>query len=249
MRYLVIFLVALSAFFKTYAANNDPAYWQKANLYYEQKQYDSAAYYYELIAARNPDNAVVYYNLGNTYYRLNLVGPAVLNYEKALHIKPGFKQAEDNLTLTQARISNRIQPMQQIFFLQWWNALTCAGKSGLWATLSIIIFLAIIGLLVARLLKKGPRIPQQVLVALVCINALFLLFAVTSAANKANSGRGVVMQNDAPMYASPSQQGKATNLVPEGTTVELLNEKATWIEIKLPDGRVGWIEGELVSHI
>src|ERR1044071_4582958 len=72
---LVVFLLG------SLTASAKPEYfeqiWQKGNSYYAQKQYDSAAVYFEKLAAENPGNAVVYYNLGNAYYRLNQVGPAV----------------------------------------------------------------------------------------------------------------------------------------------------------------------------
>ena len=48
--------------------------WAKANAFYQQKNYDSAAVYYEKIAAGKPRQAAVFYNLGNTYYRLNRIG-------------------------------------------------------------------------------------------------------------------------------------------------------------------------------
>lgn len=248
MRYLLVLLVAFFACFQTNAAGTENLYWKKANLFYEQKQYDSAAFYYEQIVRLQPHDAHVYYNLGNAYYRLNLVGPAVLNYEKALHARPSYKEAADNLALTQSRISNRIQPIPEIFFVRWWHQLTCAGMAGVWAFVCAAIFLALIGLLIAQTLKKIRKVPSQLLVALGCINILVLVFAVSSATNMADSKRGVVMQNDAPIYSTPAQ-GKATNLVPEGTTVDITGDKAAWMEIKLPDGRTGWIEKSLVSRI
>jgi len=248
MKYLLVFLVAFSAITQANAAGSEAASWKKANQFYQQRQYDSAAYYYEQVAAQHPRKAEVYYNLGNTYYRLNLVGPSVLNYEKALHLKPSFKEAEDNLTLTQARISNRIQPIPEIFFLQWWHKLTSGSKAGFWAFLSAAIFLSIIAILMGALLKKGPRVPVQATVGLAFLNVLILLLAVTSAANMADSGKAVVMKNDVPMYQAPSQ-GKATNLVPEGTTVDINDRKPGWVEVKLPDGRMGWMEQDMISAI
>lgn len=248
MRYLLVLLAFFSVSVKCNAAGAEKAYWQKANLYYEHKQYDSAAYYYGQIARLHPRDAHVYYNLGNACYRLNLIGPAVLNYEKALNIDPSYKEAEDNLALTQSRIGNRIQPMQEIFFLQWWHHLTSGSKAGMWAFLSVAIFLVIIGLAISRLLKKSIRVPVQVFIGLAAVNMIVLVLAFSAAANRRDSGKGMVMENDAPMYPTPSE-GKAANLVPEGTTVEITGKKAMWLEIKLPDGRVGWMEQELVSTI
>ena len=58
--------------------------WGIANKHYSQKNYDSAVIYYEKIAASHPQDAVIYYNLGNAYYKLNQITPAIINYEMAL---------------------------------------------------------------------------------------------------------------------------------------------------------------------
>src|SRR4051812_15187191 len=106
MKNLACLLVLTILYIHAGAAPSYSAQWEKAGNFYSNKQYDSAAYYYEQIAALKPRNAAVYYNLGNSYYRLNLIGPAVLNYERALHIDPSYKEAQDNLSLTQSRITN-----------------------------------------------------------------------------------------------------------------------------------------------
>src|SRR5437867_3206445 len=100
MRNIVfIITILLTGAVPSYAAGDHNATWQKGNAFYQQKQYDSAAFYYEQLAALKPQNAEIYYNIGNTYYRLNKIGPSVLNYERALKINPGYKEAHENLLL------------------------------------------------------------------------------------------------------------------------------------------------------
>ncbi len=112
------------------AATDNYAFdWQKGNSFYQQRQYDSAAWYYEQISAAKPGNAEVYYNLGNTYYRLNKINYAVLNYERALRLNPDYAEAKDNLLLAQSRITNHIQSAGDIFFISWWQATTHGRKA------------------------------------------------------------------------------------------------------------------------
>src|ERR1700679_3139368 len=106
--YLILVIILLSCF-RSMAVESYNVQWQKGTTFYAQKQYDSAAIYFEQIAALKPQNAEVYYNLGNTYYRLNKIAPAVLNYQRALQINPDYKDAKDNLALTETRISNHVQ--------------------------------------------------------------------------------------------------------------------------------------------
>ncbi|MGN6569082.1 MAG: tetratricopeptide repeat protein [Flavipsychrobacter sp.] len=222
-------------------------WWQKANNFFQQKEYDSASFYYEKVSALHPQDAVVYYNLGNAYYRLNKIGPAVLNYQRALQINPKYKEAQDNLALTEARIGNRIPSGGDIFFIKWWNTITSPQKAGMWAVVSLIIFLAVIIILLTRRFGASIKIPGQAVGVLSFLWIVFMAFAVTAANNKASSNKAVIMQNDAPLLTDP--KGKTQALVPEGTTVKLKGTEGSWAEIQLPDGRNGWMQTSLFDKI
>jgi hypothetical protein len=223
--------------------------WSKGNEFYAQKQYDSAAYYFEQIAAMKPQNAEVYYNLGNTYYRLNRVGPSVLNFERALYIKPGYKEAKDNLQLAQSRISNRIHTAGDIFFIEWWQALTRPDRAKAWAVWTLVAFsLVIVSLLIRHFQKDKMLLPSQVpgVLGFTCICLLALAYA--SGRNMQRHTGAVVMQNDTPLMNN-EQKGKPLALVPEGTSVKIREEKGAWMEVTLPDGRSGWVQQSLVAKI
>jgi tetratricopeptide (TPR) repeat protein len=221
--------------------------WQSANKFYEQKEYDSAAYYYEQLAAKQPEDAIVYYNLGNTYYRLNQIGPAVLNYERALRADPSNKEAKDNLILTQSRINNRIQSAPDIFFVQWWKALTHATNANMWAMVSLVTFLLLIGAILARRFKK-LQFPPQVTVGIVFIYIVTLILAYFAAQNKKFSGYAVVMVADAP-FTTGATDNKPVSLVPEGTKVKWKAGKAGEVMVTLPDGRSGWMRRKTLTII
>ena len=222
--------------------------WQKGNAFYSQKLYDSAAYYYEKIAAQKPKNAVLYYNLGNSYYKLNQVGPAVLNYERALHLDPGYKEAEDNLILTQSRIPNRIVGGEDIFFVQWWKTLTQLNNATLWAVISLLLFIALLGILLARRMGKFEVSSyRQVIIVLGMLLLLGLIFSYSSAMRN-ESHAAVVMQRDAPLTSSRGNN-KPQAMIPEGTTVRLEEEQDGYWEVTLPDGRKGWMQQSYLAKI
>jgi len=245
----LIFLLFILSSFRGVATGNYTAQWQKGAGCYEQTKYDSAAWYFEQIAALKPRNAEVYYNLANTYYRLNKVALAVLNYERALQIDPAYKDAKDNLLLTQGRISNRIQPTGDIFFIDWWQSITHPKKAAAWALAAFITFtLIIVSVAVRRFVKAGDKLPVQVPGILGFVCTCFLVLAFAAAQRTGQAAAAVVMQNDAPLMNN-EQKGKPLALVPEGTTVKIVSEKSTWIEVTLPDGRTGWLPQNLVTKV
>ncbi len=224
--------------------------WDKGNTFYQQKQYDSALVYYQQIAAAKPQNPEIYYNLGNTYYRLNKVANSILNYERALRFDPHYKDAKENLALARGRIANSIPYSKDIFFIQWWDSLTEAGKSTLWSIGALIPFcLIIIAMIVRRFNSASVKfLPVQLLgiLWLVCIS--FLVLAFFSSKNKQQYNGAVVMFNDVPLMP-PTLKGRPITNIPEGTTVKILDTKDMWAEVRLPDGRIGWLQMNLMEKI
>ena len=222
--------------------------WQKANNFYQKKQYDSAILYYQQMAASKPGNAPLYYNLGNAFYRSNKVGAAVLNFERALSIDPNFTAASDNLMLTQSRIANKINPLPEIFFIKWWKNVTNAAHANMTAIISLILFLALVGILLLNRFRKPEWLRGQIIGGLVVIWICSLIIAVQSAVNANARDMAVVMQGDAPLMTS-NQQTKTQSLIPEGTTVKIISVKSGWIEVELPDGRSGWLVETALERI
>ena len=244
---LLFFLLLLSI--NSFADVPYNKWWQKANTFYQQKNYDSAVIYYEKLASLSPENAAIFYNLGNSYYRLNRIGQSVLNYERALKLNPDYKEANDNLELTQSRIINRIQPSGDVFFVLWWNSLTRTSMAEAWAILALAFFLLTLLIIVFRRIGRAPSwlMPQFAGFTLTfCLVGIVLAY---SAANKKEShDRAVIMEQDTPLKDN-MKASKTQLLLPEGTVIKIESEEAGWAEVKLPDGRGGWMKKDALERI
>lgn len=242
--FIILLLISTGAI----AAISYDASWQKASNFYQGKQYDSAAWYWEQIAVQKPQNANVYYNLGNAYYRLNQIGLAVLNYERALRINPGFKEAKDNLLLAQSKIGNKIPQARTLFFVRWWQGLTNASMANTWAVVSAVLFVLMIGLIITKRLKTIKNLRTQWLTAAACLWAASMVLACFATTRVTNDNAAVVMENDTPLMSGVNA-GKTQGLIPEGTVVEVTAQSENALEVRLPDGRTGWIEGVAATRI
>ena len=247
---LIAGAILFSCAANSFAAGNYSEQWQKGNHFYDQKQYDSAAFYFEQIASLQPANDIVYYNLGNTYYRLNKIAPAILNYERALKINPDNTAASDNLVLAKARIVSPLPGTGEMFFAHWWQAVTRPDRSNALAAAALLLFLLIISMQIANRLKKtsDKRPPRLLTGALAFVFVCVLVPALIAAKNANGHTSAVVMIADTPLM-NDEMNGKPLALIPEGTTVKIEDEKGEWIEVKLPDGRTGWLQKGTIDKI
>ena len=248
MKQLVVFLLSFFVAAITFAGNKENDLWQQANNFFKQKNYEQAANLYEQLAASKPYDALLYFNLGNAYYKLNNIGDAVLNYQRALRIQPSFQEAKDNLELTMSRIPNRIPSAGDIFFIQWWKGITNATLSGFWAAFSLFLFLSSLGLLTMQKFGKINFNGSKISLFGFIFCTLFLLFAFSSANRKSAHNTAVVMQHDA-VFTLEASNGKAVSFIPEGTTVSIEDEQKEMLQVVLPDGRKGWMNKQLVEVI
>lgn len=251
MKQLLIYILAVWLLHPTIlmAKEDNNQLWQKANNAYLQKDYETAVAAYLQIAKQQPKNAEVFYNLGNTYYRLNDVGNSVLNYERALKIKPGHKAASDNLYLAQNRINNRIQGIPEIFFVRWWHYITPASMANVYAVVAaILFFIVMIYFTGKRLGKIQLSIPGRASAAIVIICLVFVTLGLFSAFCANDTSTAIVMKEGAAMMTEP-KYGKSQSLIPAGTKVSICSEQSTWLEVILPDGRTGWMQQDAVVRI
>lgn len=221
---------------------NNNQYWKKANIAYQQKQFDSAIFYYGKVLKIQMHNSIVHYNLGNAYYKSNKVSQAVLCYERALFYQPNFGEAKDNLRLAKSRIPNSIKELPDIFFVQWWKGITSVNTTNIWAGLSVALFLLLLGIIFYSIYtKQQNRIPVQIYFIFPFIIVFFLFLSFTAVQRKTKCTLAVVMNQAAVLVKEPNNY-KGQSIVPEATTVTTEEIKGNWVSVTLPNNKTGWMQ-------
>lgn len=232
----------------SYCAAQASSLWQKANSYYQQKQYDSALSCYRQIAATGKVNAGLFYNTANAYYRLNRIGSAVLYYEKALRLEPDNKMIADNLLLAKKRIDNPVAEVPPVFFERWWHGLLHAAGTNGWAVILLTLFCGTVALIYLSIAGKIRYSGRWIAFSssLLLLTGLITFFSYQDAVN---SGRAVVMAANTSLLDTPKPGSKISSNIPEGTTVKLIQENGTYVNVELPNGRRGWVSSSMLEKI
>ena len=99
---LLISLCALAAI--------DPQSEKQAEEFYREGKYNEAAEIYRKLRAGGMESAILYYNLGNCYYKLGENTQAILNYERPPVILSAFGRKTGRRRSCGTRIPARFLP-------------------------------------------------------------------------------------------------------------------------------------------
>jgi len=217
------------------------------NVMYEKGNYNVAISVYENLLATNGQSAQIYYNLGNAYFKINQIGKAVLNYERALFFDSNDNDTEYNLELANQRIRDKIEAVAPSIFELWWRAYISWFTSIGWSVIAILlIWIALGGFVIYRYERFIQFQREGFYVFLIAL--ILFLFAFAAAAGRSlvdkNYQFAIVMSPSAVIKSEPSESSTNLFLIHEGLKLQLLNTESNWIEIEMPDGNIGWIKNE-----
>jgi len=225
---------------------------EKADQAYAAENYEEAARLY-LSLTQNGENADVYYNLGNAYYRLDDIAHALLWYERALLLSPGDDDIRANLQLARTKTIDKIVPEEDIFFVRWYHSLLNTMSVNQWTWTGIVFFaLMLIGLGLyffagqMRLRKVGFYGSAVLLLVVVMCN----VFALQQRARQQERNGAIVMTEQVVVKSSPSATGSDLFLLHTGTSMQIIDKTMTdWYQIRLSDGKEGWIPTSAIEVI
>ena len=210
---------------------------------YAAEQYDKAIEIYESVLLNFGKSYVLHYNLGNAYYKSGKIAQAILNYERALLIKPGDNDIRFNLEMAKLQ-TDRIEPLQEFFIKTWIRAVQNLIGVGSWATVGLVCFVLFICCLVLYFFSKWMSLKKTGFyfgVVLLIITIFANLFAWNQKQELENRHGAIVFSPTVTAKGSPDNSGTDLFLLHEGTKVFIRNSLGDWNEIVLEDGNVGWI--------
>lgn len=219
---------------------------------YARQQYQQAIKDYEELLEGGV-SAELYYNLGNAYYRTDNITQAVLNYERALLLSPGDGDIRFNLQMARSKTIDKITPESEMFFVTWYHALVNIMSVDGWARTSIATFALAIVLALAYLFSARIWVRNVGFFGGLAFIAIFLLanlFAYQQRRELADRTGAIIISSAVPVKSTPSKSGTDLFILHEGTKVEITDgTMRDWKEIRVADGKAGWIETSKIEII
>jgi hypothetical protein len=224
----------------------------RGNAFYRDGNYDQAAVSYESIVKQGLVSSSLYFNIGNCYYRMGKVAPAILAYERALRLQPNDADIKHNLDLVNFKTLDRIEPLPELFFIEWLRSFSAVVPLHTTARLFAACWLLLFTALSLFYLLTNPAF-LRFLRGLAIASAIALIpltiVVVTQVVDSRNRSDAVVTASVVTAKTSPDAQSVDAFVAHEGLKVKLSDAVGGWMKIVLPDGKVGWIRSQDCERI
>jgi len=247
----LIITIALQGFVFT-ASSNPDSLLIKANNLYVNSNFDGAAQIYQQLIDSGYHNADIYYNLGNSYFKLNRISHAILNYERAYLLNPKDEDIEFNLEFARTFTVDRIEPLPVFFAISWYRSVRSILTANGWAVVSLFFLAATLSLLLVFWFAYGPKIKR---ISFFIAILSFILMVSSLVFSKQEKDRitkrnyAIVFQSVVAVKSSPGDTGKDIFILHAGTKVRVTKALGEWVEVKIADGNKGWLQSIAVELI
>ena len=203
---------------------------------YIRNDYASAIQIYENLLKKG-EAAEVYYNLGNSYYKADDIARAILNYERALLLEPGNADIRANLEIARSKTKSLI------------NCLSVDA----WAKLGIVFFVLLLVSFYLFFFSKqitGKKVGFIAGIVFLVLVILSNVFAAQQKGELMERNEAIVLAPSVTVRSTPSESGTSLFILHEGRKVEIKdNSMREWKEIRLEDGKVGWVPASAIEGI
>ncbi len=254
-KFSVILIFALSWIFQfgiQAQTADDYKVLKDANKAYTAGEFQKSVDLYEKLVKSGYSAAELYYNLGNAYYRIGDYKSAILNYERAKKLKPNDDNILINLEFCQKFVQDKIESVPKFFLINWLQLFLNLFSTEGWGIFSIVTFISFLSLALLFLFSKSLLFRKLsfyfgisfILISIVCFYASYKQNQVLNSHNTA-----IVFSQSVSVKSSPNESGTVLFIIHEGLKVSIIDNSEGWKEIKLNDGKVGWLPNEAIVEI
>lgn len=246
MKKILILLLFFSQVFWAQTAFN------QGNKFYEKENYEAAISRFDSVLNSGKQSEELYFNLGNCYYKLHKVAPAIYNYEKALLLSPNDIEIKTNLEFARKMAIDDIKVIPKVGFSKLIQDFTAKYHYDTWAWIAVsFAFLFLLFFI-------GYYFSQRTVLKRVFFIGMFfwLVGIVLSSASgfyekgrNANEKPAIVFAETASVKSEPKSSASDAFVLHEGTKVYILESIANWKKIELTDETTGWIEDNAIKEI
>jgi tetratricopeptide (TPR) repeat protein len=213
-----------------------------ANQLYDQGKFAEAKQHYEKLVESGEGSANVFYDLGNTDYRLGSTGRAILNYERALALNPRHPEAHANLHLLRQQAGARLRSVSRI------ERVVAMQPGGFWTVSAAVAgWVMLFGF---AFIWTSRREEKSGLWLLALAGALVFAGSLTALwIGARDQALAIITARQTEARLAPAESAGVAEALPAGSRVRVLSERGEWVYCELPGAGRGWIPQKAVERV
>lgn len=249
MKPLLILLLVI--FYFSGQAQND-ALFSKATDAYNASDYNTAIENYLTIIETGQHSSELYFNLGNSYYKLNQIAPSIYYYEKALLLKPNDAEIINNLGYAQNMTLDAIELMPETGLSKIYNDITSQLSFDQWGYAAVIFVILFVLLYIAFYYLENAtqkRIAFITSLLSLVLAVVSVIFAFLQYRDFQADKPAIVFDNEIKVTSEPNKNSQTVFTLHEGTKLNVLEELNGYKKIRIADGQTGWLTTESIKML
>lgn len=218
-----------------------------ANNLYQQGKYKKALDGYTTLLSNGINHSALYFNIGNSYYKLGEIGRAILFYKRAKKFDPWDQDIEFNLNFARSNRIDQLKELSRPKFVELISRPIYKISPNLsFLSASAIYFLIFVILSISLFFKK--QIFRQIALALLVPLIFFIISSLVNIRH-INQREGVLLKQEGSVMSGPSPDYTLVFTIHEGMEFRILEERKDWVRILLPNGMEGWLQTDGIGEI
>jgi tetratricopeptide (TPR) repeat protein len=219
----------------------------EANKRYNDEDYRAAAEGYARIILSGLRNGEMYYNLGNSYFKLGMLGKAILSYRLAERYLPRDQDLTTNLAYAREMTRDKIESRQLTSFFNEF----CFWYSKLNLKELLLVFLMANALCWALALARlwlNKDYWRYLFLAVLLLTVVLALSLGIKVYHSSFSADAVVITRDVAVRAGIGSSNTALFQLHDGVECRIIQQEQDWVKLELADGKRGWVESRWLGR-
>ncbi len=218
--------------------------------FYKRGEFKKSSMFFKMILDANIQSGAVYFNLGNSYFKMGELAKARVAYEKADVLIPRDKELDGNLAYLKSKLEDNIElPKQNVLWRVYYFAGNRFNRNELaFIVLGIYILLMLLWLC-AMIFSAMRRIVFPIIILVFCIFIWFgsVFFAKLSV--ESHPRYAIVIPDEVPVRWGNTEGDKVAFYLHSGTKVIIRQIRDNWMLITIGKDKSGWIKNSCAEVI
>ena len=221
---------------------------QKANENYRKGRFEEALESYDKLLREYPQDANLYYNLGNSYFRKGDLGKAILAYERARFFEPRGWDIQENLNYARGLLEYRIEDKRNWYLRAGEKMMEQFTEQEIQLVGLIIYFLFVGSWSFVLFFHRGAPWGWK-RKTLLALTVLAFILSLAKQIETRVIKDAIIMTKEAEVRYGPSENDQVALRLGEGLKVYVVDRRDDWSRVILVNGEGGWMKRAQIAEV